>query len=142
MAINPFEFVTDIQSTKNYIFDDVRESSYVPFIVNKALSFSPDTVILANYANEYAFLDKQMQHDLLWYGIRKRPKSFNKWPKKTAQNLNIVQQMYDCNEQQAAVIASILTEEQMAVLRQIEDTMNNAQRSTTNSRKSSRSKAS
>lgn len=130
MAINPFDFVNDIQSGKKYIFDDVTEKQYVPFLINKGLSFSPDTVILANYANEFAFLDKQMQHDLLWYGIKKRPKSFNKWPKKTAKNLNIVQQLYECNEQEAATIASILTEEQMAVLRQIEDTINNAQRST------------
>ncbi len=130
--MTPFGFVNDITSGKKNLFNEETEKQYVPFIVNKSLSFATDTVVVANIANEFAFLDKQMQHDLLWYGIKKRPKSFNKWPKKTAKNLNIVQLMYNCNEQNASAIAAILTEEQMAVLRQIEDTLNNAQRKHSN----------
>lgn len=124
--VTPFDFVNDITSDKKYVFDAESATSYVPFVINKAVSFSVDSIMAANFLNEHVELDKQLQHDYLWYGLRKKPKKYNKWPKKTDKNLNIVMKMYRCNEREAIQIHAILTDEQMSVLRQIEDTLNNA----------------
>lgn len=126
--MNVFDFVNDLTTDKKYLYDEESASAYVPFVINKAVSFTADTVMFANFLNEHASLDKQMQHDYLWYGIRKKPKKYNKWPKKVDNNLNIIMKMYRCNEREAAQIHAILSEEQLSALRQIEETLNNATR--------------
>ena len=51
-SISPFDYVNAINHTKdNIIVDEWTESQYKSFVVNKALSFSADTVIQANEMN-------------------------------------------------------------------------------------------
>ena len=48
-AISPFDFINAITYNKNDIMvDDWAEKQYVPYIVNKGLSYGADTVIQAN----------------------------------------------------------------------------------------------
>ena len=47
--MNPFEYVTAINSSKkNIMVDDVAEKEYNPFMVNRSLSYFYDTILFAN----------------------------------------------------------------------------------------------
>jgi hypothetical protein len=65
--MSPFEFVDSIMVTKIDLMDaDPNcEKEYVPFIVNRHLSYFPDTVLYADDLNRSTGLDKKMQYDYL-----------------------------------------------------------------------------
>ena len=52
--------------------DGELEREYIPYIVNKALSFTPDTILQANEMNCKPFLDKKLQYHYLLNIIRKK----------------------------------------------------------------------
>lgn len=80
-AISPFDFINAITFNKtDLIVDDWSEKQYVPYIINKGLSYGADTVIPANEMNSRAHLDKKLQFQFLINNIRPR-KRFNKWIK-------------------------------------------------------------
>ena len=62
--MNPFEYLTAINDTKNDIMvDDIAEKAYNPFMVNRGLSYFQDTVLMANEMNQHAHLDHRLQFD-------------------------------------------------------------------------------
>jgi len=60
---------------------DSADKAYVPFIVNRGLSYFQDSILYANAMNERASLPTKMQYDFLRFGLRPR-KRFSKWSKK------------------------------------------------------------
>ena len=71
--MSPFDFVKQIlQGKKQLIVDDVTEKEYVPFLVNRSLSYHKDCVLFANEINQRHFIDKKMQNDFFWLCLRKR----------------------------------------------------------------------
>ena len=80
--MNPFEYLNAINTTKTDIMiDDLAEKSYNGYMVNRSLSYFPDTVFAANEMNVNHQLDSRLQFDFLINIIRKR-KRFSKWDKK------------------------------------------------------------
>ena len=51
---------------------------YVPFVINKALSFHYDCILQANEMNRLPGKDKQMQFDYLYHKVRKYRRPFKK----------------------------------------------------------------
>ena len=49
--MNPFDFVNSINNGKYVMDNDAKEQAYTPFLVNRALSYFPDTIAAANRAN-------------------------------------------------------------------------------------------
>ncbi|MDR3503072.1 MAG: DNA polymerase clamp loader subunit A [Legionella sp.] len=115
-GLSPFDFAKSIDS-KDYIFENEKE--YNAYMVNKALSFGPDTILYANDMNQLYFLDKKLQYDYLFHSIRKA-KRYNKWVKKLPNNedINIIATYYNCSLQKAKSALTILTVEQIAMLKQ------------------------
>lgn len=64
-----FSIVNNISYNKNQSLDI---SDYNPFIVNKAFSLYPDTILISNEMNINHHISKKMQHDYLFHMIRKR----------------------------------------------------------------------
>lgn len=118
-SINPFDFVNAISHTKeNLIVDDWSERQYNPFIINKALSFGPDTVIQCNEMNSRPHLDKKLQFDFLCHIITKKQR-YNKWMKKEKlEAIEIVKQYYGYNAKKAQEVLSILSKQQIDSLKQ------------------------
>ena len=112
--ISPFEFVNSINDTKvNIIVDKWSEDEYNPFIVNKALSFTPDTVIYANEMNSRPHLEKALQYNFLINIVRKK-KRFSKWIKKEKiEAIEIIKEYYGYNTEKARQVVSILSKEQI-----------------------------
>ena len=64
--MNPFDYVNAINYSKKDIMvtrDD--EKVYVPFMVNRSLSYFSDTVLLANEMNKFHHLDSRLQFSFL-----------------------------------------------------------------------------
>ena len=114
MKISPFDFVKSINDTKeNLITDDWSEDQYNAFIVNKALSFTPDTIIYANEMNSRPHLEKVLQYQFLINIVRKQ-KRFSKWIKKEKiEAIDIIKEYYGYNTDKARQAVSILSKEQI-----------------------------
>ena len=99
----------------NYTKEDVLDPNgkdYVPFVVNKSLSYFMDTVAYANEMNKYPFLDKRMQYDYLKGSIRKR-KRFSGWVKKDKSDvIDAIIKYYDVSYRKATEYERLLTEDQ------------------------------
>jgi len=116
--ISPFDFVNSINDTKvNIIVDEWSEREYNPFIVNKALSFAPDTVIYVNEMNSRPHLEKALQYNFLINIIRKK-KRFNKWIKKEKiEAIDIVKEYYGYNTEKARQVILILSDDQIQTIK-------------------------
>lgn len=105
----PFDFINSISLTKQEIFNDENESAYVPFIVNRGLSYFIDTCLYANEMNMSAVIDKKLQYDYLFYSIRKG-KRFSRWAKaESNEDLNIVKEYYGFSDKKAVEAMAILS---------------------------------
>lgn len=110
---NPFTFINSINN-KDYIFDEISEKEYKPFMVNNGLSYFPDTVLLANEMNKCPSIPNKAQYDFLYHSVSKR-KRFSKWVKKeeATDNLQLIMDYYEFSETKAKEALSILTDAQI-----------------------------
>jgi len=109
------DYLNAINVNKNSLCDEeYDERGYVPFLVNRGLSYLPDTIMQANEMNRYGSLRKRMQFDFLRHSIRSR-KRFSKWFKaEEAENLASIKERYGCSDAKAKEIMRVLTPEQVA----------------------------
>ena len=117
--MNVFDFVNAINTNKkDFIKEDPDcERVYVPFVVNRALSYFPDTVLYANEINQYSFLDKELQNSYLLNTVRPS-KRFAKWVKKQDSNdIEAVKQYYGYGNEKALEALSILSGEQLTIIK-------------------------
>jgi len=116
--MNPFEYANAINYTKKDIMvDDVAEKSYNPFMINRQLSYFPDTVLAANEMNRNHHLDNRLQFDFFINIIRKR-KRFSKWFKpEQISDLDVVKKYYGYSNEKAHQVLTILTTDQINELK-------------------------
>ena len=116
--MNPFDYVKAINTTKKDIMvDDIAEAEYQPFIVNRSLSYYPDTVLYANEMNQRHHLPARLQFDFFINIIKKRNR-FSKWFKPTEiQSIDIVKEYYGYSDEKAKSILSLLNNKQIEDLR-------------------------
>ena len=109
--MNLSKVLESINYTKENVLDP-QGKDYVPFVVNKSLSYFMDTVAYANEMNKYPFLDKRMQYDYLKGSIRKR-KRFSGWVKKDKSDvIDAIIKYYDVSYRKALEYEKLLTEDQ------------------------------
>ena len=117
--MNPFDFVNSINQTKKDLFADgeVSESEYVPFVVNKALSYFPETILHANEMNR-AGIDNKLQYHYLLNSIRPG-KRFAKWVKRDdVEDVEVVKQFYGYSTDKALQALTILSTENLHYIKQ------------------------
>jgi hypothetical protein len=120
---NPFDYVNSITFNKKDMMtgtenDELAEKSYVPFVVNRALSYFPDTILYANEMNTNHHVDNKLQYYYLINSIRPK-RRFSKWAKKQEDNdLDAVIQYYGYNREKAEQALSLLSPEQLKELKQ------------------------
>ena len=115
--MNPFDFVKSITYTKKDIMNDLNESEYESYLVNRALSYHQDCLLYANEMNRRFELSVRLQYHYLLNTIRKR-KRFAKWIKpEKIDDLNIVMEYYQVSRAKAEEYLNILSENNIAVLR-------------------------
>ena len=120
--MTPFDFLNDINyGKKNLMVNDVDhqvEKQYLPFIVNKGLSYTMDTVIYANEMNIRPYTDKKLQFDYLINTIR-RNKRFPKWINhEEDENIRVIMDYYGYNVQRAKEVLSLHSMEEISQLKE------------------------
>lgn len=120
--MSPFEFVKAINQTKKDIMsgtenDQLAEKGYVPYVINKSLSYFPDTVLHANRINMHHGLDNRMQFSYLLNSIRPG-KRFSKWVKhEDSDDLQVVKDYFGYGHQKASQALALLSREQLSKMR-------------------------
>ena len=116
--MNPFEFLNAINYTKkDLMVDPENEKHYNSFVINRSLSYFPDTVAISNEMNKYHHLDSRLQFSFLINIIRKR-KRFSKWIKPEIENdVEVVKRYYGYSNEKARQILPLLTPQQIQIIR-------------------------
>ena len=121
--MNPFDFVTAISLSKKDIMtgtenDELAEKDYKAFIVNKSLSYFPDTLLYANEVNRLAHVDNKLQFHYLLNSIRAQ-KRYSKWAKKEdSDDLEVVKEYYGYSNDKAYQALSILSKDQLKLIKE------------------------
>ena len=131
-TLGPFDFLNSInagQASPNLMEGCYAESgegatpdspdrAYVPFMVNRGLSYFNDTVMFANEMNRYASLPTKMQYDFYRHGIRPR-KRFSKWSKRAddTSDVQLLMKHYGYNSDRAREVIVFYPEEELSKLR-------------------------
>lgn len=117
--MTPFDFLNAINDNKKDLFEDPQAAKdYPPFMINRGLSFFPDTVLYANKMNMHGQIPPKWQFDYLKNSIPKK-KRFSKWYKKdaTPEQLKLIMKHYKYSEKKAFEALGILSILQMEELR-------------------------
>lgn len=119
MSDNPFDYLKSIQSTKIDMIrgsdnPELAEKGYLPFIMNKGLSYYVDSILYANEMNTRHYLSSAMQYGYYINTVRsmKRPYS---WPKKIKgdEDIQFLRDHYKVNIIRAKEIYSIIGPEKV-----------------------------
>jgi hypothetical protein len=118
--MSPFDYVNQIlQGKKQLIVDDVTESEYIPFLVNRSLSYHIDCVSYANEMNRRSFIDKKLQNDFLLNTIRSKKRPFVKWAKSDkSEDIQCIKTVYGFSDTKALEALRLLTDEQIQKLKE------------------------
>ena len=101
---------------------DSPEKAYVPFMVNRALSYFQDTVLFANEMNQYAAIPSRMQYDFLRNTIRPR-RRFSKWFKAVPddKDVEVIKEHYGYSSEKARETLPLFTDAALADLHKLRD---------------------
>ena len=116
--MNPFEYLGSINNTKiDIMVDDITEKEYNAFIINRGLSFFPDTILYANEMNINHHIDSKLQYHFL-INIIKKKKRFTKWVKpQEVANLEVIKEYYGYSNEKAKSVLSLLNNEHIEELK-------------------------
>lgn len=108
------DYLKAINHSKEKLFDtddEFVEKKYTPFVINRCLSYFPDTIFYVNQMNATPSVDKKMHFDYLLNSVRKR-KRFSKWLKNEESNsITIIKEYYGYSERKAREVQSLLSDE-------------------------------
>jgi hypothetical protein len=116
--MNPFEYSKAINMSKQDIMiDDIAEKEYNSFIVNRSLSYFPDTVLYANEMNVNHHIDARLQFDFFINIVKKR-KRFSKWFKATElENLELIKEYYGYSNEKAKSVYKLFSNDELLTLK-------------------------
>lgn len=116
----PFHFINCITTSKKNVIKENPDVAkyYNGFIVNRTLSYFPDTIHYANAMNLFHHLDESMQFDFLINIVRKKNR-FSKWSKPShVEDLQAVKQYFGYSNEKAKQALGLLTSEQLINIKQ------------------------
>ena len=108
------DYLNAINYSKDDLFaDEEAAKGYAPFIINRCMSYFPDTILQANEMNTNHHLGKREQFDYLRHSIRKR-RRFSKWLKKgTDERMESIKLFYNYGTKKALEAMRVLSDEQI-----------------------------
>jgi hypothetical protein len=103
-----------LQNKQNVMLTEQDEKSYPAFMVNRALSYYKDTVLISNEINKFYDLDNKLKYDFLLNMVRAKKRPWSSWHKK-AQNadLDVIKEYYGYSDSKAAEALKILDDSQI-----------------------------
>ena len=117
--MNPFDFLKAINETKEDLFVDPQaEKDYSAYMINRGLSFFPDTILYANMMNRYSHIPKRAQFLFLINNVFKG-KRFSQWHKrdKETESLTLVMEYFGYSAEKAKEALKILSGDQLIIIK-------------------------
>ncbi len=116
--LTPFDFISAVSDNKKDIIRESEipsqtEKEYLPFIVNRGLSYFNDTILHANEMNQRHHIFGIAQFDY-YRGVLRKRKRFSKWHKADKDvDLDAIQQVYQCSRSIAKLYLKALSADDM-----------------------------
>ena len=113
------DIVHSILVSKTCVINDaIDRDEYIPFIVNRALSYHMDCILYANEINKHHSTDKDMQYQYLLNTVRPLKRKFQPWQKNAPINdLVCVKKYFGYSTNKAKQALLILTEDDLETIR-------------------------
>lgn len=121
--MTPFDFIGAVTEKKNTdIIKEphaTKEYKKLAFIINRGLAYFYDTVLYANEMNQRSNIPPEWQFSYLLNIITKK-KRFSKWESKLpkSDDLEMVMRYYGYSKRKAITALTVLTDEQLAMIKQ------------------------
>lgn len=115
------ETVPSILKTKMNVYkNDDEARDYVPFVVNRALSYHIDCLMHVAELNRQAFtIPKKYQYEYLLNAIVSKSRRFVKWEKPIKhEDVDLIKEYYKCSLSKAFEALSILNEKEVQRIRE------------------------
>lgn len=108
------DIIPSIQQTKKVVITQENERDYVPFVVNRSISFHMDMVMPANQMNLQPSTDNLLQYHYLLNTVRAYKRPFQKWQKREIiENLEAVKEYFGYSNEKAKEALTILSNAQI-----------------------------
>ena len=108
------DIIPSILQTKRPVITEGNEGDYIPFVVNKALSFHQDCILRANEMNKVPHVDRLLQYQYLINSIRGYKRPFQKWHKReTIDSLQAIKEYYGYSNIKAKEALMVLSDDQI-----------------------------
>jgi len=119
------DFLKSINFDKNNLVVDGTElENYSAFLINRTMSYFPDTLGLAGQITKFGHSIPKEIHYLFWLESAKKRKRFTKWHKAPKQkNIEMIVKLYKVNSRRAAEYLGCMTEAQIKELSLIYEDM-------------------
>lgn len=112
-----------LQTKKDVFSEDSDYKDYVPFLINRSLSYHADCIMYANEMNRRHFLDKKLQFDFLLNTVRSKKRPFAKWAKTDKrEDIECIKIAYGLSDTKALEARRLLSDEQIQQLKEKTDT--------------------
>lgn len=111
------DWLNSINKTKeDLLVDDdtgMLEKDYLPYIINRCLSYFPDIILIINELNKRPDMDKKMQYHFLLHMLEKRNR-FSPWQKKeSSEDVDLIKKYYKYNSSTAREALRVVKEEDL-----------------------------
>lgn len=104
------DFFNSINKTKkNIITDEKSERFYVPYVINKSMSYHKDAIFHSNMMNKNHCIDRKMQYDYYLYSLPKASR-YAKWQKPEEVSLEAIMALYGLSRAKAIQASQLLSE--------------------------------
>jgi hypothetical protein len=116
---SPFDFIKSFSNKKEIWGVETDGKDYVPFVVNRGLSFMQDCVHYSNIMNQYHELPEKAQHDFYFNAIPKG-RRYAEWIKaeECDADVRLVSEYYCINNRMAKKYVEMLSGDQLLIIRE------------------------
>lgn len=114
---NVWDWYNSLNLTKNNLLDKENIKDYVPFVVNKSLSYHIDSVLLCNEMNRLHHVPHSAQYQFYLHLLKKRAR-YSKWHKaEISSDIELIKKYYDVNDSKAYEIQRVLSRNQILYIK-------------------------
>jgi hypothetical protein len=108
------DIIPSIQQTKKVVVTQENERDYVPFVVNRSISFHLDMVMAANEMNMMPSAEGLLQYHYLLNTVRSYKRPFQKWQKLSSNDdLEAIKEYFNYSNEKAKEALMILSNDQL-----------------------------
>lgn len=112
------DIVPAILRTKQKVVTEENEKDYVPYVVNRSLSYHYDCIFYANEMNKVPDTDRLLQFHYLLNTIRSYKRPFQSWQKKEdIDGLAAVKEYYNYSNEKAKEALMVLSNDQLEYIK-------------------------